>query len=109
MVRVHIEGRNISSKSPSTGSEESSTALKQRFHVDKLPAIRFVSEKTKTVYDYNGAENAEEVVQFVQSSISPLLRSLSEIAKKFAAAADKSSLLAEAKKIVSSLGSTDAE
>jgi len=90
-------------------SEASSEELKKRFNVDKLPAIRFVSEKTKTVYNYEGAENAEEVVQFVQSSISPLLRSLAELAKKFTAATGKKALLAEAKKIAGTLGANDVD
>lgn len=90
-------------------SEASNEPLKKRFNVEKLPAIRFVSEKTKVVYSFEGAENAEEVVQFVQTSISPALRNLAELAKKFLAASDKKSLLAEAKKVTATLGANDAE
>ena len=90
-------------------SEASNEPLKKRFNVEKLPAIRFVSEKTKVVYSYEGAENAEEVVQFVQTSISPALRNLAELAKKFLGASDKKSLLAEAKKVTATLGTNDAE
>lgn len=94
---------------PPPGSESSAEELKKRFHVEKLPAIRFVSEKTKAVSDFTGAENADEIVEFVRSAVSPALRSLADIARKFSAASDKKALLEEAKKIVGTVGETDAK
>jgi len=79
--------------------------LKMKFNIESYPAVRFFgADQTENPLIYSGADNAEDIIDFVRTQLSPKLLELKNLATQFMENKSKrSSSLATAESIANSL------
>jgi len=107
-VAAEFKGTNvIVAKVDCKNNEE----LKQKFQIESYPAVRFFAQgQTDSPLLYNGADNSDDVIDFVRVQLSPKLLELRALATQYMnSKSTRSNTLAAAESIVNGLDGANKE
>jgi len=107
-VAAEFKGTNvIVAKVDSKNNED----LKKKFNIESFPAIRFFAQgQTDSPLLYNGADNPEDIIDFVRVQLNPKLLELRTLATQFMnSKSSRSNTLAAADAIVNGLDGANKE